>query len=740
MTRGTTVIAPMRSGGMTANRAVTATRMKRCVPREIVRQPYNLPTPHREKSLCSLVASAPCIVIRSLMISNATSSKEPAGREPSGGTLANAEGRSDQSDRTGSLRAEKKKGKKKGKKGNGKNRPPVVPPPPPPPPPLATPAPTPTPPPPVTPTRYGFVDTDFLYYSYFPSILGGGEVTCANGVAGWEPEPYWKTDPVYSSISNSAERLHHMLTAYRGKNPEATFVLVGHSLGGLVAFTEILNADQSELIDTVITIDSPLHGAVAFSSDLRNWADTYGMDECFAQGQAIATLEEMEQNRDATRAQARAIAQAAANKGITLVTMGNDVDCVYDYGYCLPGWGLPITGYADTQWVEEPGANAVKVHLPLNEACRIELGCITPECISRRLMECTLARHSALLTQNDGIKAIAGRIGKQIAGGSRGACGCPSSQMECANGCTNTTSDRNNCGFCGNACPSGQSCQSGLCESTCTAAQRACDFDDDCCGTLICDPDPCSASGENSPSGKTCCAPTGQECSEHCDCCDDDECFDGLCVDPGPTCGDRQDACESSDECCGGISCADNGCRRGRNTCCLTTGQSCATDCDCCGTNTCVNGICGSRANTGICDFDPVRPIPCPDRFCCRAEFPNCCLERRTCCGKGYPTCCPPVPAVPEHPTGYCCLTGFGCCSAGCCASDITASRSAISGQRAQEISAVDPGCVEGECEEMPRAAVNESTGNERETGSKKPRKADRNRRSTREARRQEAR
>jgi hypothetical protein len=58
-----------------------------------------------------------------------------------------------------------------------------------------------------------------------------------------------------------------------------------------------------------------------------------------------------------------------------------------------------------------------------------------------------------------------------------GACACPSTNPNlCGGTCTNTQTDANNCGTCGNACTGGKSCVAGTCQTVCTgsAAQCAC--------------------------------------------------------------------------------------------------------------------------------------------------------------------------------------------------------------------------------------------------------------------------
>ena len=47
-----------------------------------------------------------------------------------------------------------------------------------------------------------------------------------------------------------------------------------------------------------------------------------------------------------------------------------------------------------------------------------------------------------------------------------GGVSCPSGQTNCSGTCTDTSSDSNNCGYCGNICPSGTSCVSGSCSAS----------------------------------------------------------------------------------------------------------------------------------------------------------------------------------------------------------------------------------------------------------------------------------
>ncbi len=53
-----------------------------------------------------------------------------------------------------------------------------------------------------------------------------------------------------------------------------------------------------------------------------------------------------------------------------------------------------------------------------------------------------------------------------------GACVCPAGRTNCGNKCVNTSSDKNNCGSCGNSCD--VSCSGGHCKQ-CPAGTRECD-------------------------------------------------------------------------------------------------------------------------------------------------------------------------------------------------------------------------------------------------------------------------
>lgn len=103
--------------------------------------------------------------------------------------------------------------------------------------------------------RAGFTFSDhrFLLYSYT-----GGKV------AGelWYPDKYSSVDtgqPLQLSVQN----LELLIERFSLSHPEASFVLVGHSLGGRIAldFVSSTNEENKKRIKGVITLNAPLTGA-----------------------------------------------------------------------------------------------------------------------------------------------------------------------------------------------------------------------------------------------------------------------------------------------------------------------------------------------------------------------------------------------------------------------------------------------------------------------------------------------
>lgn len=157
-----------------------------------------------------------------------------------------------------------------------------------------------------------------------------------------------------------------------------------------------------------------------------------------------------------------------------------------------------------------------------------------------------------------------------------GACqrfGCAPGQVECDDQCVDLQRDAENCGDCGEACDAGMVCSNGACQTSCPDGQLACDggcvdpdTDEQFCGAAQCDAG-AGQGGSGAESDGTVCA-AGERCEAgHCEisctagriACGDD-CIDPL-KDPdfcgATTC---QDAASSGTVCSQGEVCVDGAC------------------------------------------------------------------------------------------------------------------------------------------------------------------------------------
>lgn len=249
----------------------------------------------------------------------------------------------------------------------------------------------------------GYRDADFLLYSY------KGGVVDSNGV--WHHRAYSSFDPIRQNVQTTSwSALHDQLLApYHARHPNTTFVLVGHSLGGVVALEEILMTVESPhyrrgFISAVITIDSPLHGvrpAELLLSDLLRLYPHIGSSlDCVTQGQSAKILASLHQDAKTSSKLAQA-ARRARQQGVALVTAGNLDDCVWSPDKC----GGPPIGDAQTQWITAPDSRSGVFRLP-------------KPCLGRE-QRCFIGTHGAVLNKHDGpaaLRAIAGYIGRQTGG------------------------------------------------------------------------------------------------------------------------------------------------------------------------------------------------------------------------------------------------------------------------------------------------------------------------------------
>jgi pimeloyl-ACP methyl ester carboxylesterase len=211
--------------------------------------------------------------------------------------------------------------------------------------------------------RFNVLKNGFLARGYPRSSLldfsyNGGAVTSSGA---WQPSPYACEDTDRRATDNLVP-LEQMLRDYRSRHKDAHFALVGHSLGGYVSFLEgAREAARSEAdklgVDVIVTVDAPLKGV---SPDKKTLIDIIPCDKTY-----IAGAEIVAQKFDAATATLRADqASMMSRQGIRLATLGNDWDCLWNTGHCLPG-GTWVDD-RDTQFL--PGAAAVSTAYQVDAA------------------------------------------------------------------------------------------------------------------------------------------------------------------------------------------------------------------------------------------------------------------------------------------------------------------------------------------------------------------------------------
>ncbi len=171
----------------------------------------------------------------------------------------------------------------------------------------------------------------------------------------------------------------------------------------------------------------------------------------------------------------------------------------------------------------------------------------------------------------------------------------------CCNGiCTDTNTDTNNCGQCGNACLPGPSpdCVMGLCGCSGNSGQ-ACAAGDTCCSNgcknLLTDSANCGECGKKCTGNQTCtngqCSCGGSTCTGTQICCSN------ACVDKNTdknNCGFCGNQCQGAATCANGLCTGNNNCGPGGTPC--PTGQQCCPNVCC---TTCLGGVCMDGQDAG---------------------------------------------------------------------------------------------------------------------------------------------
>jgi len=192
--------------------------------------------------------------------------------------------------------------------------------------------------------KSGFLDAgyeagDLLDFSYAGGTVGNE--------GAWVPNDY-ACELTDRTAAENLGFLEQMLRDYRAEHDGTHFTLVGHSLGGYLAYLEGVREadrpdDQKLDIDVVVTLDAPLEGVDA---DKKAIIDAIPCEKTYVAGAEIVA-----QKFDPGIAQTRS-AEAArmAGQGVRLATVGNVNDCLWNTSRCLPGSGF--IDDSGTQFVE----------------------------------------------------------------------------------------------------------------------------------------------------------------------------------------------------------------------------------------------------------------------------------------------------------------------------------------------------------------------------------------------------
>jgi pimeloyl-ACP methyl ester carboxylesterase len=177
--------------------------------------------------------------------------------------------------------------------------------------------------------------TSFVFFSYLGSNVQG----CAS-----TPTAYSATDTA-QSLAASTHVMQSLLQTLAAACPDRIAV-VGHSLGGLVAFRTV--SDQpTPRVSNVVTVDSPLGGVPASDSNLC-------IDTGFcAAGPLVDDLSYLFSDWSRTTADNQSRDARIRSTGTQLSAWGNTSDCLYYAQLCTQFLALAGSGAdaRETQWL-----------------------------------------------------------------------------------------------------------------------------------------------------------------------------------------------------------------------------------------------------------------------------------------------------------------------------------------------------------------------------------------------------
>jgi len=182
-------------------------------------------------------------------------------------------------------------------------------------------------------------DVLVVHYSYTGTSFSGCTVT---------PSPYGPADTA-QDIEVSKARLRETLAALHAACDVERIAIVGHSLGGLIAF-EAAEGLTEPAISDLVTVDSPLGGVpervIQTCIDIGYCTD----------GSVANYLADLYANAPAVERTNAARAAELASAGTRVSAWGNQSDCFYNLSLCT-SFARVLVGTADgreTQWLGIP--------------------------------------------------------------------------------------------------------------------------------------------------------------------------------------------------------------------------------------------------------------------------------------------------------------------------------------------------------------------------------------------------
>jgi hypothetical protein len=238
------------------------------------------------------------------------------------------------------------------------------------------------------------------------------------------------------------------------------------------------------------------------------------------------------------------------------------------------------------------------------------------------------------------------------------ACGTPCAKTLCGQRCVDLETDSSNCGSCGHACPSGQTCSAAMCGCSgsgcgCPAGQKPCNGaciptdgccqDTDCNDNNLCTTDTCDTGthtcvhdevdcDDNNACTIDSCDPQvgcvhvddpncGGGCSSDAECDDANACTDGRCVDG--LCEHNPISCDDGNPCTADSCDQANGCQHTPIDGCCRSSADC-NDNIACTVDECVDGRCVHTPQDDLCESSDPCIIPRCTASGCISEPKNC--------------------------------------------------------------------------------------------------------------------